>query len=266
MGVDPQNPRLPFLNGLAYSALGAPDMALAYFDLAKALTALDNTPGQKELIVEKAVVRLVSGKDDAHQVAELLPLPSGLFDTLLTVEFGVFVDLATARPEDALTRMEAFVPECIGATEIPIKLMSCPSALVRVYQELGDQKAAKDLSDLIVDNFKVWVHEYPVVWVRFQYAGSLATAGRTDEALDVLEDLVSSGWRGDYYIKHLGFILCCDVRFDAIRAHERFQAIAATIESDMAQQLENVRAMENNGEIPTLEEVRQMTAAATDTL
>ena len=47
-----------------------------------------------------------------------------------------------------------------------------------------------------------------------------------------------------------------------IRDHERFRAIAATIEAAMAQQLENVRAMERNGEIPTLEEVNALIASA----
>ena len=57
------------------------------------------------------------------------------------------------------------------------------------------------------------------------------------------------------------FVLCCDVALDAIRDHERFQALAATIEADMAQQLENVRAIQRRGEVPTLEEVKAMIAS-----
>ena len=98
--------------------------------------------------------------------------------------------------------------------------------------------------------------------MKLAYAGTLATVGRTDAALDVLENLVSSGWRGDSYNRHLGFLLCCDVSFDAIRDHERFQVIAATIEADMAQQLESVREKERRGELPTLEEVRALIASA----
>jgi hypothetical protein len=125
-----------------------------------------------------------------------------------------------------------------------------------VYQELGDHEAAQALSDANVREYQLMVDVYPVSWTQLGYAGTLATAGQTDAALDVLENLVSSGWRGDRYYKHQGFHLCCDVIFDAIRDHERFQAIAATIEADMAQQLENVREMERKGELPTLEEVR----------
>jgi len=60
----------------------------------------------------------------------------------------------------------------------------------------------------------------------------------------------------------LGFVLCCDVVFDAIRDHERFRAIAATIEAHMAQQLENVREMQRRDEVPTLDEVKTLIALA----
>ena len=49
--------------------------------------------------------------------------------------------------------------------------------------------------------------------------------------------------------------------FDAIREHERFQAIVATIEADMAQQLENVREMQRRGEVPTLAELQAIIAS-----
>jgi TolB-like protein len=252
MEIDSQNPGYPMSIGLAYSALGDPDIALAYFDLATALTPPDNKPAHKRLLAEQAIVGLVSGQYDAHQVRD---------NHITGMELGVFVDLATGQPADALARIEARFPECIGAKEIPEKYTICPSALVRVYQELGDQKAAQALNDAIVRRFRWLVDVFPVTWVQADYAYSLATAGRTGDALDVLENLVSSGWRGDAYSEHLGFFLCCAVGFDAIRDHERFQAIVATIEADMAQQLENVRDMERNGEIPTLEEVNAMIAS-----
>jgi TolB-like protein len=263
MAIDPQRPDFPTYVGLAYSALGDPDMALTYFDLANALTAPDNELAQDRLLVDQAVVRLVAGKIDAHQAAELLPPMSQPYREGRTagdrMRLGVFVDLVTGRPADALARMKVFSPECVGAKDIPVDWMSCPVHLVRVYQELGDHEAEHALGDAIVRRHQLFQDEFPipVLWFQLGYAGALATAGRTDEALDVLENLVSSGWRGDSYNKHLGFTLCCDVVFDAIRDHERFQAISATIEADMAQQLENVREMEKKGELPTLKELRR---------
>jgi hypothetical protein len=88
----------------------------------------------------------------------------------------------------------------------------------------------------------------------------LSLLGRHDEALDLLEELVQTGWRGgldNYGINgDLRFNLYRNILFDAIRDHPRFQAMVAVIESDMAEQLENVRVMESKGELPTLEEVR----------
>jgi tetratricopeptide (TPR) repeat protein len=265
LAIDPQDPGFPTNIGLAYSALGDPDMALAYFDLAKALTASDNEPAQKKLLLEQAIVKLVSGKIDPHQAAEQpIPLntPPTTYSAIPTagMRLGVFVDLATGRAADALARMEVFSPDCIGALESKFG-RACPDELVRVYQELGDHEAAQALSDANVSNWQSVVDEYPVPWVQKEYAGTLSAAGRTDAVFDVLENLVSSGWRGDYFNKHLGFTLCCDVRFDAIRDHERFRAITATIEADMAQQLENVREMQRRGELPTLEEVNTLIAS-----
>jgi len=258
MEIDPQGPGYSQFIGLAYSALGDPDMALAYFDLAKALTAHDNEPAQNRLLVEQAVVRLVTGKTEARQVAEQPPplITEDSWSGEIGMQLAVFIYLATGRPTDALARMEVYSPDCIGATKSKWD-GPCPDELVRVYQELGDHEAAQALSDANVREGQLTVDVYPVSWMQMAYAGALATAGQTDAALDVLENLVSSGWRGDRYYKHLGFNFCCDVIFDAIRDHERFQAIAATIEADMAQQLENVREMERKGELPTLKELRR---------
>jgi TolB-like protein len=264
MEIDPQRPDFPTYIGLAYSSLGDPDMALAYFDLASALTAPDAELDQYGLLADQAVVRLVSGKTDAHQVAELLPPVSAPTNRTAegVVTLAVFVDLATGRPADAFARMEVYTPECIGAKDIPVMYMNCSFELVRIYQELGDHKAAQALGDAIVRRSQLLQDESPVPmpWWQLSHARALATTGRTDAALDVLESLVSWGWRGDNYNKHLGFILCCDVGFDAIRDHGRFQAIAATIEADMEQQLENVREMERKGELPTLKELRRQLA------
>jgi hypothetical protein len=79
--------------------------------------------------------------------------------------------------------------------------------------------------------------------------------GRHEEALDLLEELVQSGWRGSG--AWIRFFLYRNILLDAIRDHPRFQAMVAVVESDMAQQLENVREMEKKGELPTLKELRR---------
>jgi len=259
LAIDPEYPGYPVLMGRAYSALGDPEMALAWFDVAKAISAPDNQDLQNSLLVEQAVILLVSGQQVAHEVAELHALLSESTSDD-DFGFGVFTDVAMGNSADALARIGRTWPKCIRAKDIPEGYWVCPIELVRVYQELGDETAARDLADTMVQESKKWSEEWPGYGARAEYAAALATAGHADQALDVLEDLVSSGWRG-HFRSFLRFSLYFDVNFDAIREHKRFQAIVATIEADMAQQLENVRAMQQRGEVPTLEEVRALIAA-----
>jgi len=258
--IDPQQPEFPKSMGRAYSALGDPEMALAYFDLARALTASDNKSAQDQMLVEQAVIRLVSGNEDGAQVSELQapPIESTSFRNL---GFGVFIDLATGKPANALARVETIRPKCLAAKSPPEEYFGlCPTELVRVYQELGDYVTAQALGDANVQVSKLWFDGYPDDGARLNHAGELATAGRTDEALDVLEKLFSSGYRGnyDYFLR---FTLYFDVSFDAIRDDPRFQALVATIEADMAQQLEDVREMQRRGEVPTLDELKARIAS-----
>jgi len=252
--IDPKHPDFPRQIGRAYSALGDPDMALAYFDLAIVLTSPENKLAQDDMRVEQAIIRLVSGKSDADQVAKAQELLTES-KTWRSYFPAVFIELGAGRAADALARTQALSPECFAAESIEEKGELCQLEIVRIYQELDDQAAARDLTDAIIfylkrlDVYEGW--ELPHL-----QASALACAGRTDEALDALEELVTSGWR-DYMGRdsYLRFRLYYDVTFDAIRDEERFQAIVATIEADMAQQLENVREMQRRGEVPTLEEL-----------
>ena len=98
--------------------------------------------------------------------------------------------------------------------------------------------------------------------VAFGQTRVLSLMGRKEEALSLLEDSVREGWRGGVGRHHdwrlFAYYL---VEVDAIRDHPRFRAAIATIEADLAQQLENVRAMQQRGEVPTLEDVRALIAA-----
>jgi tetratricopeptide (TPR) repeat protein len=254
-----QSPYFSTRIGRAYSALGDPAMALAYFDLARAYVAPENKSFQDDLLLEQAIIRLLSTPQDAQSVAELHALLSQRSDRD-SLDIGVYVDLTMGQPGDALARFKKVMPECIGADNTPKQSGSCPIELARVYQALGDDAAVRDRLEILVQENKVWTAEFPATGGRYVYAQILALAGYIEEALDVLEEMVASDWRG-FYQGYLRFSLCCDVTFDAIREHERFQAIVATIEADMAQQLENVREMQRRGEVPTLEEVNALIAS-----
>jgi hypothetical protein len=130
--------------------------------------------------------------------------------------------LGSGRPADALARVETLAPKCLAAKSIPYGYVSCPIELLRIYHELGDHSAAQNLRDAIVQREKLWSDGYPEISALLIYAGALAVTGQTDEALDLLENLVSSGWRGGSEIP-LRITLYFDVTFDAIRDDERFQ-------------------------------------------
>ena len=65
-----------------------------------------------------------------------------------------------------------------------------------------------------------------------------------------------------YLAEDLRFMLYHDPLLAPIRDHPGFQAVVAETEADLAKQLENVREMERQGEIPTLEELQALIAAA----
>jgi hypothetical protein len=126
---------------------------------------------------------------------------------------------------------------------------------MRVMQAAGDRERARKFAETRLKFMKPWFDRYPAYWTSLQYAQGLAVLGRADDALDVLEALYASGWRG------LGwtgtwFTLEYDIAFDAIRDRPRFQMLIAAIRADLARQLENVRAMERKGELRTLQEVQ----------
>ena len=96
----------------------------------------------------------------------------------------------------------------------------------------------------------------------FMNAAGPAMRGKQDEALELIEKAIPMGYRGYMYTwGDWRFAAFHDIRLDAIRDHPRFQAAMAIIEGDMAQQLENVRAMQRRGELPTLEELKAEVAA-----
>jgi len=74
-----------------------------------------------------------------------------------------------------------------------------------------------------------------------------ALAGRKIDALEALERAVDAGWRSGWW-----YSLDRHVWFDALRDESRFQALRDRVAADMAQQLENLRRMEANGELPTV--------------
>jgi len=244
---DPENSSYGFAIAGSYCVLGDAGMAMAYARQAAQLLPPD--------------LRTV---DPFFEVCDLLlsgDVHSGrLADTLQkTDDYGslallAMIDIAAGRAEDALARYKVHMPDfCFEDSDDD--LTNCPFQVMRVMQAAGDDERARRFVEKRLMFIKPWSDRYRRYIHRLYYAEGLALLGRTDEALDILEALVAAGWRGQHYFG-TPFTLEYDIVFDSIRDHPRFQALIAAKRADFAQQLENVRAMERKGELPTLQEVQ----------
>lgn len=116
--------------------------------------------------------------------------------------------------------------------------------LERIFRGLGETERAAELlaeMETYVDNRMInqgWDYR-----VRAQI---LAAQGRNDDAIEALRKATDSG--------NLAWwpMLFDSFQFDGIRDHPRFQALIDEISNEMAVQLERVREMERNRDIPKL--------------
>jgi hypothetical protein len=143
---------------------------------------------------------------------------------------------------------------------------NCFRVVYYLYGELGGdaETAQRRLEDIFEVQNALWSRKPYAPWSRKPWGEyllkDLSLLGRHEEALDLFEELMQTGWTGGG--AWFRFFLYRNILLDAIRDHPRFQAMVAVFESDMAEQLENVREMERKGELPTLEEVKARIASA----
>ena len=172
------------------------------------------------------------------------------------LEIELSLDSSTTLAQELLSRFKDQNPLCF-TFDADHDEGSCPPVVYFLYGKLGDAETAQRALENSFEGNKEFS-----VYNRKEKGSAMLTdltlLGRHEEALDLLEELVQTGWRGDGGDISGGhrFNLYRNILLGAIRAHPRFQAIVAVIESDMAEQLENVREMERKGELPTLEDLR----------
>ena len=263
--IDPQQVNFPMAIGRGYAALGDLDMALVHFERARQIISPQAKHQQVIILISEAAAWLGSADELSVQKARERLEKVEVFKKWQKLQIEASLALAAGRAAEWMADYEQLEPNCLTVRTLEEReeqlvywrqiAAICPGYVARVFQELGDHERARDS---IQKSFEFWEP-----WVDFAGAEerrirTLAMLGREEEALDVFEELVQSGWRESWDRRTVGlrFLLHRDVTLDAIRDHPRFQAIVATIEADMAEQLENVREMERRGEIPTLEELR----------
>jgi TolB-like protein len=254
--ADEKSPEHPSSIGDAYAALGDLEMALAYYGRVRGIIPADATEWQHRILMAEASAWLGSRREHADANARDRLALSDVYDAG-RLEIELSLDSSKTLAQELLSRFKDQNPVCF-TYDAEHDEGACPPVVYFLYGELGDAEIAqRALENLFEGNkeFSVYnpIEKGPAMLT------ALSLLRRHEEAFDLLEELVQKGWRGDGRGDISGghrFNLYRNVLLDAIRDHPRFQAMVAVIESDMAEQLENVREMERKGELPTLEEVR----------
>lgn len=255
--IDPRRPGIPRTIAMAYAILGDRDMTNVYLDRVRQLMPPEQGPVDDGTAFIESHALLLSDTDAFDRVRSLLEQTSDDADWERLALLAM-IDIRSGHPKDAVDRYSENLPACFEPDAD--ELLRCPFDVPRVLQLAGDDELARVIAETRLKTTKLWYDNYPARWAALDYARGLTLLGRNEEALEVLEALVDSHWRGESDNPRV--ILQFDIVFDLIREHPRFQALADRVEADLAQQLENVRAMERNGELPTLDELKALNRAA----
>jgi hypothetical protein len=74
-----------------------------------------------------------------------------------------------------------------------------------------------------------------------------ALQGKTQKALSTLREAIDEGWRSYWW-----YIFEHEPNLESLRGEPEFQSMLDEVRADMAAQLEHVREMERNGELPMI--------------
>jgi TolB-like protein/tetratricopeptide (TPR) repeat protein len=255
--ADERNPNHPFQIGDAYAALGDLEMALAYYRRVRGIIPADAT-GHRTLMAE-ALAWLGSRRDDADANARESLALSDVYDAE-RLEIELSLDSSATRAQELLSRFKDHDPGCFAHDADHDERSICPPVVYFLDGKLGDAETAQRRLEMLYEQQNT-ISVFDRKAVGPVLLRDLSLLGRHEEALDLLEEMVQSGWRigvsSMYGSGGLRFDLYRNVLLDAIRDHPRFQAMVAVIESDMGEQLEKVREMERKGELPTLQEMQE---------
>jgi len=244
---------------LEYLQLGDYDTALQYNSHYQSV--IDRAPGYMNM--ERAIALLYLGRrDEAIDVLE--PIAANLMsdgrNALRALAILAGLDIDRGAVDAAVARYDEVRRACVEYEHK--RDQNCPIELLRIAQLSGDEDQVRPVIDEFYESV---VHPYIEAGVRFPGQNYricyLALTDQHDEALDLLEAM-SLGELLTNFGHTWQIARDYDPTFDAIRDHPRFRAVFAKVEVEMAKQLEHVRQMEKDGEIVTLEELREMGPAA----
>jgi TolB-like protein len=261
--IDPLHPTYAMEIAYAYATLGDADMAMAYWERAGQLFADDVSPEKYNIL--RALI-LLSNKDG-------IPMQK-VFDALDPIDVGsssrmeIEANLAIINGE-AKEWLDSHVEYLSGCLNVPIdvaylnKWPECRCWLDGLLLVAGEEARALEAAKKRIEWMKKFLEMREGAVDNPRH---LMLLREEDKALDDFQ-LYLANFRSYphtfrlYLEENLRFLMYHDPILAPIRDHPRFQAVVAEVEADLAQQLENVRAMEKKGELPTLEEVKALNAS-----
>jgi len=240
VAVDPDSPTFPAYLGQVYLDLG--DDREAEYWIRRSLQL-----GPERLEPNYAMFSLHVYRGDEAEALDLAR-KALMGDTLLFYpDKHVF---QADRYNGALARIEYYRPELLHDDEPNVDRTNYPEAIriASVLLEIGERKRANQLLDRSLMTIqgvqRLGGYGYGIADVLIY-----ALRGEPNTALTLLRQAFNEGWRKEWWWVERLYIL------DSIRDEPEFQAIMDEIRSDMAVQLERVRALEASGELEPIPDI-----------
>ncbi len=244
LDLNPNEVSIPAELATVYLALGDTQSAEYWIDRAADIRATNI-----DVSSARMALALYNGENEraltfAREAEELTPYR--IFDPWLLTQLYV-ADLKDGSGATAIDRYAETFGTLINADKPLVSRANfyVTSDVVYLLRATGDNELAENLlQDLlpVLESIPVLGFGGSGPWTSM----ALTLAERDDEAMASLEAAVDAGWRwGWWYFFDVHPVL------EPLRGRADFQALRARVAADMAKQLENVRRMEANGELPT---------------
>jgi TolB-like protein/DNA-binding winged helix-turn-helix (wHTH) protein/Flp pilus assembly protein TadD len=241
MAIGPGEPDHPIWLGRLYLDLGDPGKAEFWIE-----RSIELRPGRPEGKVEMSFLHLYRGDeptavDHARKALADFPRRSGPVLLLRNHE------LRAGRYAEARNLFGEIHPELLRDNP-EVGRMNWGEAidLALVLFKTGE----KERADLLLNRSLQYIQTKPRLGGNGYSsldAQIFALQGKTQKALSTLREAIDEGWRSYWW-----YIFEHEPNLESLRGEPEFQSMLDEVRADMAAQLEHVREMERNGELPMI--------------